>query len=662
MIVLELVAGLLWLGGTLALPGVLLAEALIPSVALPGRRLIGLAIGLLVVPTLAFGAAMAFGTNMRPATLAAVAVAVALPSAMVVVRRNLRQPPLRSLENGQRRVMLAIHEDSNANAALFVDGELVAAVAEERFTRRRYQAGFPEQSIAECLRLAAVDGREVTDVACGNLYHVFPRLPFAKPPQWDRSFLGAVHWIYLAYQQIVPRLWPVNHIVTAYSRAALTRRFDQAPFLIDHHRAHAASAVYSIGWDSCLAVTMDNFGDGSSATAWSWNGAALQELRRVAALHSPGQFYGEIAELLGIHPLLAGKVTGMAAHGDAARCMEHVEELFALSADRRRFVLHSGARWGRGHRAMAALCEHAARGGKADIAAASQRRLEEVVTAWIAALIEETGLDRVALAGGVFGNVRLNQRIAALPTVREVWVHPAMSDAGIAVGAALAVLGEARVVRPQRLANVYLGPHYSDAECEAALRRAGVAFRRSDDPVAEAARLVAEGRVVARFAGRLEYGPRALGNRSILYKTDDPSVNQWLNERLGRAEYMPFAPATIAEEAARMYVGLEKAADAARFMTVCFDCTDEMKRLSPAVVHVDGTARPQVVHAADAPDFHRLITLVYQHTGRPSVINTSFNMHEEPIVCAPDDALRAWKTARLDALVLGPFVVAGRLG
>jgi carbamoyltransferase len=242
--------------------------------------------------------------------------------------------------------------------------------------------------------------------------------------------------------------------------------------------------------------------------------------------------------------------------------------------------------------------------------------------------------------------------------VREVWVHPAMSDAGIAVGSAMALLGARGRLQPQRFETAYLGPGFSVEECGEALERAGAKGRRVDDPDAEAAELVAQGKVVARFTGRLEYGPRALGNRSVLYRTEDPAVNDWLNKRLRRAEYMPFAPATLAEHAPRLYRGLEKAPDAARFMTTCFDCTDEMKRLSPAVVHVDGTARPQVVRQEDAPGFHRLISLVHEKTGNPSIVNTSFNMHEEPIVRSPDDALRAFQAAKLDVLVLGEFVVS----
>jgi carbamoyltransferase len=169
--------------------------------------------------------------------------------------------------------------------------------------------------------------------------------------------------------------------------------------------------------------------------------------------------------------------------------------------------------------------------------------------------------------------------------------------------------------------------------------------------------LIAEGYVVARMDGRMEHGPRALGNRSILYRPDDPSVNDWLNERLQRTEFMPFAPATLAEDAERCYLGIAGAEDAARFMTITFDCTEHMRSTSPGVVHIDGTARPQLVSESDNPGYYRIIREFKRLTGISSVVNTSFNIHEEPIVCTPQDAIRAFQIGHLDVLAIGPFLV-----
>jgi carbamoyltransferase len=173
----------------------------------------------------------------------------------------------------------------------------------------------------------------------------------------------------------------------------------------------------------------------------------------------------------------------------------------------------------------------------------------------------------------------------------------------------------------------------------------------------EIARLLADGRVVARFNGRMEFGPRALGNRSILYHCSDPTVNDWLNKRLERTEFMPFAPATIEDEAESSFVGLSGAEHAAEFMTIIFDCSDEFRASCPAAVHVDGTARPQIVRQATNPSFHRVLEEYRKLTGVGTVVNTSFNMHEEPIVCSPEDAVRAFLLGHLDYLAIGHYVV-----
>ena len=190
-----------------------------------------------------------------------------------------------------------------------------------------------------------------------------------------------------------------------------------------------------------------------------------------------------------------------------------------------------------------------------------------------------------------------------------------------------------------------------------ALKRAQLPFTAVPADRAEVAMLLAAGKVVARFDGRMEYGPRALGNRSILYHAKEPAVNQWLNQRLGRTEFMPFAPATLYEHRDANYQNINGAEYAAQFMTLTFDCTEAMKRDCPAAVHVDGTARPQLVSAESSPGFHRILTEYYKLTGIPSVINTSFNMHEEPIVCTPDDAMRAFLQGNLDYLAMGDFLV-----
>ncbi len=237
-----------------------------------------------------------------------------------------------------------------------------------------------------------------------------------------------------------------------------------------------------------------------------------------------------------------------------------------------------------------------------------------------------------------------------------------MSDVGQAFGAALrAHHNELKraggYLRPFRLKDVYLGSSYTDAEIERALEDSALEYRRVDAIEAEIARLLADRRVVARFDGRMEYGPRALGNRSILFHAQDPKVNDWLNARLDRTEFMPFAPSVLMEDRAEYFLRTEGAEYTAEFMTITFDCTDKMKRLCPAVVHVDGTARPQFVTEAANPRYYRIIKEYKKITGISVILNTSFNMHEEPIVCSPDDAIRSFLRGHLDYLAIGNWLV-----
>jgi len=270
--------------------------------------------------------------------------------------------------------------------------------------------------------------------------------------------------------------------------------------------------------------------------------------------------------------------------------------------------------------------------------------------------LRKTGLRNLVLSGGVVANVKLNQRLRELVGVEGIFIHPNMGDGGCGTGAALIEWG-GTPESISRLNDVYLGPEFSSDLIAEALKRAQLPASEVR-PIAPAiAKLLSEGKVVARFDGRMEYGPRALGNRSILYHAKEPAVNQWLNQRLGRTEFMPFAPATLFEQRADCYERTSGAEYAAQFMTLTFDCTAAMKRDCPAAVHVDGTARPQLVSRESSPGFHEILTEYHRLTGIPSVINTSFNMHEEPIVCTPDDAVRAFLQGNLDYLAIGDFLV-----
>ena len=228
-----------------------------------------------------------------------------------------------------------------------------------------------------------------------------------------------------------------------------------------------------------------------------------------------------------------------------------------------------------------------------------------------------------------------------------------MSDGGLAYGACLDQYPWS--LRP--IKNMYLGPEYSDQEIKNALIKNNLNFEKPENAPKKIALLLADSKVVARFGGRMEYGPRALGNRSILYRPDIPEVNDWLNKSLNRTEFMPFAPVTMREYAKECYLGLEGAERSAEYMTITFKCTDKMQKKAPGVVHLDGTARPQLLRRNVNPFYYDIISYFYKETGIPTLVNTSFNMHEEPIVCSPEDAIRSFKLGKIDILSIGPYLV-----
>jgi carbamoyltransferase len=297
----------------------------------------------------------------------------------------------------------------------------------------------------------------------------------------------------------------------------------------------------------------------------------------------------------------------------------------------------------------------------ADLASSVQMHLEEVAVPYIQHWVRKTGKRNVCLSGGVFANVILNQRVAELEEVDNMFVFPAMGDGGLAAGSAFSAWREANggksTTEKSFLPHVYLGSNFSDEEIEQTLKEKNVPYKRYDDIEKVIAHLIHEGKVVARFNGAMEYGPRALGNRTIMYHTREPEVNLWLNKRLNRTEFMPFAPACLAGQEEKLFKWNEASARAARFMTITMDCTEWMQENCPAVVHVDNTARPQIVEEETNPSFFKVIKYYYELSGIPVVVNTSFNMHEEPIVRSPADAVRAYQLGKLDNLAVGSYLL-----
>jgi len=550
-------------------------------------------------------------------------------------------------------LILAIHEDTNANAALLRGNRIMAAVAEERLTRTKFQSGHPSLAVHEVLRLAGVTVDEVDAVVAGNRFHFLPRVT-GSAIQGEHDMFGPQHKAWLSLQGRFHTPGPLAHGLEALSKRMLARRFQRSVPLVDHHTAHAYSAYLSSEFPECTAISVDNMGDGYSTRVFRCRGGRCEPLWGSSAVDSPGEFYGEISQFLGFRILDAGKVTGLAARGDASRAYPIMEKLFRLRRDDTDFQLA----WHWPKSKKRGLFRQLEAFSREDVSAAAQKRLEDLLLAYVLRALRETGDRHIVLAGGVFANVRVNQLLWQQPNIDGLWVHPAMTDQGIAVGAGLAWLAENHGAEPHALPHAYLGTEITDESIGALLESKGVPHERCDDIDARVAQLLIEKKVVARVTGRMEYGPRALGHRSILFHTGDPAVNNWLNRRLDRSEFMPFAPATMVEHAADCYSDYGPGlAHAARYMTVCMDTTPAMQKASPAVVHIDGTARPQVVHPEHDPGYHRIIGLYREATGVPTILNTSYNIHGEPIACSAADALDIFQRKEVDCLALGSFLL-----
>jgi carbamoyltransferase len=570
------------------------------------------------------------------------------------------------MSRASSNVTLGVSYSYDSGAALLVDGEIVAAINEERLNRIKVYSGFPKLSIAESLRIGGVDARDVGRVAVGG------RMNFLYESGVDST--STTYRLSDALSRAgALRLLIGNRPASYALRAIFGNRFNpmfnrhseltaglralgvHAPVsYFDHHYCHNASAYYASGFDDAYAVSIDAFGDCFSSRIYKGENGRLRLLRSIPAYHSPAHHYAYVTALLGFIPTRhEGKVTGLAAFGDSTETARIIGKRITYSASAKSPIVR-----GLYQKPELEYLREALKGfSKEDIAAGVQRVLEDVVVRFLRDNLAEITSNRIVLSGGVVANVRLNQIVRELG-FKDVFVFPHMGDGGLGAGACYAsnvdAIGKGR---NKKIANVYLGTGYGDADIERALASSDLKWRKSDRVNEEVAEHVAAGRIVARFAGRMEYGPRALCHRSIFYKADDPKVNTWLNSRLKRTEFMPFAPVMLREDASRFLLDYDDARSVAtEYMTITYRVTDECKAKAPAVVHVDGTARPQVVDERTDEHAWRMLSAYKRLRGFSVMVNTSFNMHEEPIVRTPDEAVESVKQAGLDVLAMGDYV------
>lgn len=590
--------------------------------------------------------------------------------------------------------------DKDASASLVEDGKLLFASGEERYSRKKQHSGFPKQAILKALEITGTGIDELSEVAypfldweeegkhiqnaiseerkfysdvsrpdmAALLKAADARVPVRNAPVQglaspNQKMVKPLHkrmayklWGLSAYSKTVSlkesaawgerataahKRWSED-LARGLQELGLTDKLKR----YDHHLSHASNAYLASGFDRALIVTLDGYGTGLAGSISLGEGGKITRKHRQLFPHSLGTFYETVTGALGFTPdRHAGKIVGLAAYGDPQVLGEAILAKFHQEDAGFRIFDNLNSYFSR---------HIAVRYPMIDVAAAWQWVLEQVASRLVSYWAKALGCSNVVLSGGVTANVKMNQRIHEVEGIEGIYVYPNMGDGGCGSGIAMNVSWEGGARDP--LPSAYLGPEYSDDEIQVALDKAGLKYEKPANLAKAVAEKIHSGKVVARFAGRMEYGPRALGNRSILYHGREPEVNQWLNQRLGRTEFMPFAPVTLWEKRHENYLGLSGAEYTAQFMTITFDCTDHMKQSCPAAVHVDGTARPQLIKRELNPGYYDILAEYEKLSGLSSLINTSFNMHEEPIVCTPEDAIRAFLDGRLDVLAIGGFL------
>lgn len=558
--------------------------------------------------------------------------------------------------------ILGITNNDLSGAALVIDGAIVAAASEERFNRIKEFKGWPAQSIEYVLQQGGIDITEVDLVAYG----------------WSAGFRQDLHLdLYLERLSECAFEDPQAAAIIV-QRLKDERRNDEAPrkefdaflaghglsdraLLIDHHECHALGAFLLSPFEDAYALTCDGRGDYQSLTLSRMGSSGIETIHRETSTDSLGYFFGRVTRLLGFrHNRHEGKLTGLAAYGDATATASLMRKMIDYRSGRIR--ANCGQQFMPYYDEFSDdLVVELGRHSREDVAAGAQSHLEYILTSLVADARDQHGIARLCLAGGVFGNVKLNQRIAELDGIESVFVLPCMGDGGLALCAAVAASFRKTGIRP-RLTTMSLGPAYQpyhprDVEGFRVSARSVVGVEAFQSQIVKH---LHEGDVIGAVRGRMEFGPRALCNRSLICSPADATINDTLNARLSRSEFMPFAPVIPDVHCSAAFKGWRAADYSSRFMTRTYDCSAEFARSCPAVVHIDRTARPQVLCREDDPFMYDLLLRWHETTGMMALINTSFNRHEEPIICHPDQGVESLREGIIDALLINDDLLLTR--
>lgn len=561
----------------------------------------------------------------------------------------------------------------DASAAIIKDGEVLFAIAEERLNRVKHYGGVPALSIRACLDAAGADVSDIEHVAVGR----DKEANLTKKVQYALSNPAKI----LNFIQIRKRREAMNDLKTllAHAMNADPARMRFREHHVEHHIAHIASAFYCSGWEEASGFSYDGSGDFVSAMLARCAGTEIEVLERVFLPHSLGSFYTMLCGFLGYRKFGdEGKVMGLAAYGDdtyykqVRQIVSPAGSTFKLDLD---YFMPLGSNSGMQMKKDGTIKLQRHYGDKMiemfgeprephseitrrdkDLAFAMQKRFEEIFLHLLNELHRRAPSDRLAMAGGCALNSVANGMIFNQTPFRRTWIQPAAGDEGLAIGSALyAYHSVLKQPRTREMKNSYLGPEFSEARIRSALESASLEYRALDQDalLEETAGQIASGSVVGWFQGRMEWGPRALGNRSILAHPGLPNMKDILNARIKHREWFrPFAPSILAEHQSEYF----EHDHPSPFMLHVYKIRPDKREKLCAVNHVDDTGRMQTVARDENPLYYDLIKAFHRRTGVPIVLNTSFN-ENEPIVCTPEEAIDCFRRTKMDVLAIGPYLV-----
>lgn len=559
--------------------------------------------------------------------------------------------------------VLGVHLGHDSSAALVIDGKIIADVAEERFTRIKHYSGLPLKSIGYCLKAANLAMKDIDVIALPTEGQV-PELNFIFDLNDERK-------------QQKPLRGRILDIARNFTKGSLIgppiyfKNFPAAKHTqiahVNHHLAHAASAYYTNPLnEKQLIVTMDGIGSGISVGIWRGENGKIELLQKFGGDGSLGWFYSAVTEALGWwHGDGEGKTMGLAPYGNFEKCRGVLEPFYPKYENGELIEPHDFGRisfWNEAGAIQWHMDESAdilkliEKHGRENIAAEAQRVLEEQAKKIIFPWLEKEKTANLTCAGGVFLNVKLNQKLWESGKIKHHHIFPNAGDSGLAVGAALEVYFRHNPGHEKfKIEDLYWGPEYSDKEIEDMLKLRNLKYKRIDDPEAFAAQQLADDKIVAWFQGRMESGPRALGNRSILMSANKAENKDIINARVKfREAFRPFCPSLLWEKREDY---LEHCRDEF-FMITSFTCKKEKRDKVPAVVHADYTLRPQTVKKEFNERYWNLINEFGRLTGEYLVLNTSFNVMGEPVINHPREAIRCFYDNGLDVLIMNNFVLS----